>query len=536
MNSRARFALMVLCICAVGAFLATSAHAQTNLQDASGSFTGLLDLIHTNANNWAGKLKNYATRLFWILASIQLVWTFFPLVIRNADFGEIVGELIRFVLIIGFFFALLLYSVDWATAIVDSFRQAGGKASGLGQGLRPGDIFGLAIEMAQTIGDVTTINPLTAMTIALAGAIVLLCFAFIAAFMGVTLVESYIVINASVLFMGFGGGQWTREYALAMARYAVAVGAKLFVLTLIVGLIMQSAKQWQAAYNHDDASMWTMVGLSLVCAYLAKQIPDLVQSLITGTSTGGGAALGSMAMAAAAVATAGAAAAVGAIGAGAAGAGAGGSAAGGAAGASGSGGLAGLINSSLSGGANMAHSTVSASNSNGTVNPASTLAPRMGGSPAASAARTASAANAGQTNGLDQQSAQEGPRASSDASGESGETAASQSASTSGPPSSGTGEPGQAQSTGNGGSTARPAPVGGLGGHQVAAGAIRTLGALSAMSVPGMEGAAGLSLGPSRSSSSGAPADSREPGAEFQQSPENTIAPVTPPPNEGKRS
>ncbi len=29
----------------------------------------------------------------------------------------------------------------------------------------------------------------------------------------------------------------------------------LFVLTLIVGLIVDSAKTWQAAYNHDDASM-----------------------------------------------------------------------------------------------------------------------------------------------------------------------------------------------------------------------------------------------------------------------------------------
>src|SRR5690606_4531581 len=129
-------------------------------------------------------------------------------------FGEIVGELVRFILVIGFFYALLIYSVDWATAVVESFRIAGGTASGLGRGLRPGDMFGLAVELAKTIGDVETWNPLTAMMIALAGLIVLLCFAFIAAFMGVTIVESYIVINASVLFLGFGGSQWTREYAL----------------------------------------------------------------------------------------------------------------------------------------------------------------------------------------------------------------------------------------------------------------------------------------------------------------------------------
>lgn len=85
MNSRARFALLGLCMCVGAVFLATSAHAQTNLHDATGSFSGLLELIQNNANGWAARLRGYATRLFWILATIQFVWTFFPLVLRQAD-------------------------------------------------------------------------------------------------------------------------------------------------------------------------------------------------------------------------------------------------------------------------------------------------------------------------------------------------------------------------------------------------------------------------------------------------------------------
>ncbi|MEG6650378.1 type IV secretion system protein, partial [Pseudomonas aeruginosa] len=71
-----------------------------------------------------------------------------------------------------------------------------------------------------------------------------------AAFMGLTIIESYVVINASVLFLGFGASQWTREYALAIVSYAVSVGAKLFVLSLIVGLIVVSANTCVASYNH----------------------------------------------------------------------------------------------------------------------------------------------------------------------------------------------------------------------------------------------------------------------------------------------
>ncbi len=284
-------ALLLLAFAGAGEALAQTG----GLQESNTAVQGLLDMIQNSANSWTGRLQGYATSLFWLLAGIQFVITFFPLVMKNADFGEIVGELIRSVLVIGFFAALLIYSREWATAIVDSFREAGAQASGLGKELMPGDMFATAVELANVINSAKVYNPITAVGIALSAILVLLCFAFIAAFMFVTLVESYIVINASVLFTGFGGSQWTRDYALAILRYAVSVGAKLFVLTLIVGIIMQSAVQWAAAYNHDSASMLTMVGLAVVCAYLAKTIPDLIQGLISGVSPSGGGTIGSMA-------------------------------------------------------------------------------------------------------------------------------------------------------------------------------------------------------------------------------------------------
>ena len=168
-----RFMLWVVLMLLASFAFSTDAMAQANLHDPSGSFTGLLDLVKNSAAQWDGKLRGYAQTLFWLLASIQFVWTFMPLVFRQADFGEIVGELIRFILVIGFFYALLLFSAEWADKVVDSFRTAGATAAGLGDTqIRPGDIFGTAIELANTIGDVETWNPLTATMVALAGLLV----------------------------------------------------------------------------------------------------------------------------------------------------------------------------------------------------------------------------------------------------------------------------------------------------------------------------------------------------------------------------
>ncbi|KIZ48466.1 conjugal transfer protein TrbL [Pseudomonas oryzihabitans] len=489
-------------------FLVSSDALAANLHDPSGSFTGLLDLVKNSSAQWDERLYRYAMRLFWSLALIQFMWTFIPLVFRQADFAEIVGELVRFILVICFFWALLLFSTDWAEAVVNSFRQAGAVAAGLGdKAIRPGDIFGSAIELANTISDVDTINPITAMTVSLAGCLVLICFAFIAAFMGVTIVESYVVINASVIFMGFGATQWTREYALAIVRYCVAVGAKLFVLTLIVGLIVDSAKQWQAAYQSDDASMWTMVGLAFVCAYFAKTIPELVAGMISGTSMGGGSSLGGMAAAGAAgaaaaiatIATAGAAApaAAGIMGAA--------SSAGGAAGAAGgaaTGGLAGAINSSFAG----ASSAGSGAASMGSA-ASSSVGASTGGASAAKGATSASSAGSR----VGGSTANAGPSAPSTPSSNGVQQAAKQAAKAGqGDDDSkgkGQAQPGAntAQAAPESNSAPRSAPSSpaqsaegqgaGVGGRQVAEGLTRGLGLMSAMAVPGMESTAGLSLG-----------------------------------------
>lgn len=269
---------------------------------------GLLSLMRNSANTWAPILRGFATDIFWTLALIQFVWKFGMLALKQTDFAELAAEFIRWIVIIGLYAALLMYSVDWTQAIVDSFRQVGAAAAGTSTQFQPGDLFALAIELGRTVSSVGLTDPVTAVVVAISAVLIVACFTFLAAFVMVTLIESYFVINAGVFFMGFGGSEWTREYAMAMLRYAVSVAAKLMVLQLIVGIIMTSARTWQAAYTHDETSMFTMLGIAMICAYFSKRLGDTVQELISGVSVGGGSTLGGMAAAGLAGAAAGAAA------------------------------------------------------------------------------------------------------------------------------------------------------------------------------------------------------------------------------------
>lgn len=509
---------LLLFLALAGVFAGGDAVAATDLSHADTSIQGLLDLVLQQSHQWSGKLYDYAIRLFWLLASIQFIWTFMPLVMKQADFGEIVGELLRFVLVIGFFLAVMKYSVEWSTAIVDSFRDAAASASGLGRALEPGDMLAVALDFGRTMVEgISVFSPAKGLLIAVCAILVLACFAFIAAFMFVTLVESYVIINASVLFFGFGGSQWTRDFAIAPMRFTVAIGAKLFVLTLIVGLIVQSAKQWLAAYTNDEASLMTMVGLALVCCYLTKTIPDLTGGMISGTSMGGGSAIGGMAVAGAAgaaaaaatIATAGAAAPAAALGA----AGTGSAAGAGAAGVGGlGGGLAGAISSSFAGASSgggaassmgaAASSGVGASTGGAAAQGASSAGAKVGGSHANPAGR-ASAARSSPSSGVKQAAKQAGKAAQGN-------------------------DDKDQQTTPKGGVVSSGSAL-----FQAADAGAKMFGVMASMAVPGMENAHALSLGAASlppvpdDTDSTTPANGAESATEATQADPNVIRPAS---------
>jgi type IV secretion system protein TrbL len=233
--------------------------------------------------------------LFWLLATIEFVWAGLRLALRGADFGEWVAEVVNQILFIGFFLTLLMHSSEWAGAIVHSFRQAADGASaaaGGTVGISPSNIFDVGVQLSnQVLGQVSAWSPGASVGLVIAALVIIICFALIAAFMVLALVESYVVISAGVLLMGFGGSRWTSDYALKIIVYAVSVGAKLFVLQLLVGLGENMIQGWTVNFTTDNTHIFLTVGSAIVMLALTKSVPELVQGLINGASVSQGTAL-----------------------------------------------------------------------------------------------------------------------------------------------------------------------------------------------------------------------------------------------------
>lgn len=276
----------ILLVATLGALAAGPAHAQTAtvLDQIVGQF-------QARAAGWEAALRSFALQTFSILAVIELAWAAFKLAFRGADLSEWLAELVNQILFLGFFLALLQNSVTWGGAIVDSFRQAANSAGGTS--LAPSDVFAAGVNLAQTVmSQITVWSPSTSVGLIIAGLIVEICFALIAAFMVLALVESYLIISSSVLLMAFGGTRWTKDFAINAVKYTVSVGAKLLVLQLLVSVGTGLIQQWAASFTDVTAqSLCILIGCSIVMLALVKVLPETMQRIVNGSSMASSSAL-----------------------------------------------------------------------------------------------------------------------------------------------------------------------------------------------------------------------------------------------------
>jgi type IV secretion system protein TrbL len=238
---------------------------------------------------WFGALGPIAHRIFWILVAIQLTWSAIWWVLDREDGLGVLSSLLRQVVAIGFFYALLLNGGTWIPAVIQGFSQAGATAAGI-TNLSPTGVFDQGLALANKIlnatADLGLLDGFFASLIAgITALVVVIAFAIIAAQLLVVLVESFIVIGAGILFLGFAGSRWTKFFTERYLSYLASVGVKLFVLYLIMGVGMGIASRWIPILERGGFSpipFFYVMGGSLVFVFLTWHIPSVAGSMMAG--------------------------------------------------------------------------------------------------------------------------------------------------------------------------------------------------------------------------------------------------------------
>lgn len=271
------------------------------------------------ASAWYDVLSGYAFNLFWMLATIDLAWTLMMQALQGGGIQDFTAEIVRRIFFYGFFILAIEKSWEWSSILIQSFVDAANAALNAASGVTSvsgSSLFDLGLDVAKKIvSEVSVFDPSAALGLLLAALVALVVMAIVAAMVLAAYIESYIVLGAGVLLLGFGGSRWTSDFAKKYLFYAFSVGVKLFVLNLIVGLSFTLIQTWANEFDSDSQTqVFVILGTMVVLLYLSKAIPDMLQGLMTGTSAGGsGAGAATVgALAGGAMAAAGGAAAVGA--------------------------------------------------------------------------------------------------------------------------------------------------------------------------------------------------------------------------------
>jgi type IV secretion system protein TrbL len=357
-------------VIATGAF----AYGQTPAPQSGPS--DLLDVYKNATTTWVSTAFGYANKLFGLLAVIDFTWAMIVLFLERHELEGWIAGFLKKLMTISFFYALLINQSTWFPAIINSFVQIGQQAGGVSGYLNPSSILWTGVQISGAIlaaclpsasasatagGIVGVLVPgagaaLTAASL-IPALVALFCSLLIfLAYVVITLtfimatVESYVVMSAGLIFLGFGASRWTVPYTERYISLVVSTGVRLMVLYMIIGLGQTLSNTWVQEASQialSTAGLQSLFGLLasvIVFMALAWQVPKLASSVLQGSLQMGSSDLIAPAMSAAVTAgtiaavaaTGGAALAGGAAALGAGGAAAGGSAAGGAAGAGGS--------------------------------------------------------------------------------------------------------------------------------------------------------------------------------------------------------
>lgn len=218
---------------------------------AQTSPSAMLDQYRSVRMSWLSTAAGYANRLFGILALIEFAWTAAILVLEKTDLQGWTAALIRKMMFIGAFFALLSFGADWIPRIINSFQIIGQNASGL-PSLAPTDVLvrglnitGNLLSGAADSGWMGNFG--TALALVFAALLAFLAFLGLTVQLVVTLVESYLVVGAGFIFLGFGGSRWTAPYVERYISLAVSTGVKIMVLYLLMGAGLTLTDGWVAA-------------------------------------------------------------------------------------------------------------------------------------------------------------------------------------------------------------------------------------------------------------------------------------------------
>ena len=230
--------------------------AGTGAAERAGTIQHSLNMLDTTILNSAKAFEftvwKYVNALFWTLAGISLAWTAIEMALKQAEFGEIVAELCKFIVTTGFFFYLALHGTEIATSFVDGIETVAGIGAGIpdihegGNGKLPALIVSqgasTVVGMFTGLPDKGLLDTSLALVVTyifFAIAAVLVFFIFVYLAIKILMLQIILIcqIYAGTFILGFGGCKWMRESSINYFKSVIATSLQFFMMLFLCSIL-----------------------------------------------------------------------------------------------------------------------------------------------------------------------------------------------------------------------------------------------------------------------------------------------------------
>jgi len=129
---------------------------------------------------------------------------------------------------------------------------------------------------------------------------IVVIFAFITLQLMVLIIQYYFFLNAGVVMMGFLGHEWSREYGINYFKLMIGLGVKYLTMQLIIVLTLDITQGWLKESDLTWTQLIIILPTMIIIWGLIREVPQMAQSLVSGSDqTTGNAVAGAMQAAAA---------------------------------------------------------------------------------------------------------------------------------------------------------------------------------------------------------------------------------------------
>lgn len=264
--------------------------------DPTLTFNNITDQYQNIIYNYSVLSMNFATRLFALLALIEVSWCLILWMLNKRDPQSLTLAFIEKMMAVFFFWGVLINYEVWLPVILGSFQKMGVELTGI-SAVSSGDIFSRGLTIFTTLlsrlgfwGFLGNLfNGLTLITLFLAS-LIFFVFLRVAVELILIIVGGKLVLGVGLIMLGFYPCRWTKNYAERYFTAAITLGVKLLFIIVMVGIGQQMSDGWILILQESSSenflnNLLGMVGGAVLYYYLALHVPAMAASMLTGNFT-----------------------------------------------------------------------------------------------------------------------------------------------------------------------------------------------------------------------------------------------------------